>query len=202
MEKKNKIIIALSCIIIISIAILSVVIIYSPSKQEYTEDNVETQIAEEILDECTDEYEQMEEESVVTNAEKEKISPNCKIILKKYYKKCKDVVNEYIELPKNLVNATEDDLQKQYKDWKIQEFSSNQVVLYKEFDGECGEHYILKDENGKIVIYKISEKGEETFYEKTNVSIDYLPEKDKSAIKQGLKINVKEKLNELIEGFE
>lgn len=206
MRKINKMIISMICIIIILIAILSSVIIYGPTQKEHVNEKLETQISEVILDECTDEYideyEEIEEETISTNSEQEKISPNCKITLKKYYKKCKDEINEYIRVPESLVNATKEELQNQYKDWEIKEFSSNQIILYKEFEGECGEHYILKDEEGKIAIYKISEKGEESLYEKTDISTDYLPEKDKNAIKQGFKINVKEKLNELIESFE
>ncbi|MBR3002409.1 MAG: BofC C-terminal domain-containing protein [Clostridia bacterium] len=205
MGKLNKMIIAMIIIIAVLLAILSAVIIYSPTKQESakTEKKIETKVSDEtILDECTDEYNEIEEEIISTNSEQEKISPNCKIILKKYYKKCKDEINEYIKVPDNLVNATEEKLQNYYKDWEIKEFSSNQIILYKEFEGGCGEHYILKDEEGKVVIYKISEKGEEVLYEKTEISTDYLPEKDKNAIQQGLKINVKEKLNELIESYE
>ena len=66
----------------------------------------------------------------------------------------------------------------------------------------CGQHYILKQEDGKIVIYKLSEEGKEVLYEKTDIAIDYLPAKDKEAIKEGYKVNGKEKLNKLMESFE
>ena len=202
MDKINKMIIAMICIIAVLIAILSAVIIYWPTKQEQSSEKIQTEVAEVILDECTDEYEHMEDEIVTTNSEQEKISPNCRITLTKYYKQCKDSINEYIQVPQELVNCTQEELKNQYKDWEIKEFSSNQIVLYKEFEGECGEHYVLKSEDGKIVIYKIKESGKEEVYEKTKIATDYLPEKDRNALNQGFKVNGKEKLNEVIESFE
>ncbi len=202
MDKLNKTIIAMICIIAILISILSAIIIYKPDNQQEAQEKVETEISETILDECTDDYENMKNEIIETNSEQEKISPNCKITLEKYYKSCEDTINEYLQVPNNLVNCTEQELQDQYKDWEIKEFSSNQIVLYREFDEECGEHYILRDDEGKISIYKILENGEEVLYENTEISTEYLPQRDKDSIKEGLKVNGIEKLNEIIESFE
>ncbi len=203
MDKLNKVIISMMVISAILIAIVTALLLNEKnSSKSNIGENVKTQIGEVIYDECTDEYEEIGEEVVITNTEEEKISPNCKLTLIKYYIECKDQINEYLSVPKELVNCTEKELQQKYKDWKIKDFSSNQVVLYKEFGGECGEHYILKDNNGKIYIYKINENGKQEEYEKTDISTEYLPENDKASIKDGMKINGKEKLNELMEGFE
>lgn len=157
---------------------------------------------EEILDDCTDEYQQYENELISANSNEERLSPNCKMILTKFYKECGDTINEYITISEDLVNFTKEELQELYKSWKIKSFSKNQVELYKEFGGECGEHYILKNDDGKIVIYKRNKNGEETQYEKTDVCVDYLPDDDKQMLKNGLKVNGREKLNKLIESFE
>lgn len=203
MDKLNKVIISMLVISAILIAIVTALLLNQKNnKKDEVRESVKTQIGENIYDECTDEYEEMGEDVITTNTEEEKISPNCKITLIKYYKGCKDKINDYISVPKELVNCTEKQLQGKYNDWEIKEFSSNQITLYKEFEGECGEHYLLKDKDGKIYIYKINENGKQEEYEKTDVATDYLPEKDKSAIKEGLKVNGKEKLNELIESFE
>ena len=155
-----------------------------------------------ILDDCTDEYEQYENELITANSNEEKLSPNCKMVLTKFYKGCGDSINEYTTISEDLVNCTEEELQKVYKDWKIKNFSKERVELYKEFEGECGEHYILKNEDGKIVIYKRNKNGEETQYENTDVSVDYLPNDDRQMLENGLKVNGREKLNKLIESFE
>lgn len=202
MKGINKIIIFMISLVVILGAIATAFILFKKEDNSPNE-RLETEISEEIFDDCTDEYEDIEDnEILVTNSEEEKISPNCQITLKKYYKKCKDEINEYIEVPKKLVNKTKEDLQKEYIDWEIKSFTSSQIVIYKEFEGECNEHYILKDDNGKISIYKFTENGEEELYEKTEISTDYLTQTDNIDIKKGLKVNGQEKLNELIESFE
>ncbi len=203
----NKIIIAMISIIIIFSAIFLAISIYSPNEVE-NEDNIIANIAnqDKVTDECVEEYEQLNneniEEVINTNSNEIKISPNCSFTLKKYYKQCEHVVNEYLSLPDNLINNTKEELQKKYKDWTIETFESNKVVLYKEFEGECNEHYVLKQLNGKIVIYKIDSSNAETLYEETEISTDYLTDEDKLQIENGIKVYGKEALNQAIEDFE
>ena len=56
----------------------------------------------------------------------------------------------------------------------------------------------------KNIIYKnyIDENGQEKLYETTEIAIDYLTDEDKENIKNGIKVNGKEELNQLIEDFE
>ena len=203
MDKLNKVIIIMMIIAILLIGIVTALLLNDKNSNKYsTDEEVKTQIGEVIYDECTDDYEELENEIIETNTKQEKISPNCKLILTKYYNGCKDSINEYLNVSEELVNCTKEELQNKYKDWEIKEFSSNQVVLFKEFEGECGEHYLLKDNEGKINIYKINENGKQELYEKTEIATDYLPQRDKETIVNGLKVNGKEKLNEIIESFE
>ena len=163
-------------------------------------------LSEEIYDECTEEgeliLESKESNIIETNTKEEKITPNCVITLKRYYKGCKHITNEYLNVPQELVNKTEEDLQKKYKDWIIKKFSSTEIELYREFEGKCGEHFVLRENNGKIVINKISEDDKEIFFEETDISVDYLSEEDKEAIKEGIKVFGNENLNQVIEDFE
>ena len=201
MDKLNKVIISMMVISVILFSIV-VALLVGQRSNEKTGEEIKTQIGEIIYDECTDEYEEREQEVITTNTDEEKISPNCKIILTKHYKGCGDTINDYLTVPSEYVNFNKSEFQEKYKDWEIKDFSRNQVKLYREFEGECGEHYVLKDRDGKIIIYKVNEKGKQEEYEKTEISTDYLPKSDKSAINEGLKVNGKEKLNELIESFE
>ena len=73
---------------------------------------------------------------------------------------------------------TEDELAEELPDWQIEEFSENRIVLYQEQDGECNEHYIVRDKDGQVVIYQKTENGEEEI-EVTDISTEYLPETDK-----------------------
>ena len=132
----------------------------------------------------------------------EKVSPNCTLILKKYYKKCGHTTKDYATIPEELVNKTEQEVKEMYNNWKVIGFSSEEIVLYREVDGICNEHYILKDLDGYIAIYNIDENGKEFLKEKTEITTQYLPKEDLNRIKQGIKAEGKEELNSKLEDFE
>lgn len=158
-------------------------------------------VSEKITDDCTEEYQEVQEE-IATNSQEEKISPNCLLILKKYYDECNHTINEYVDVPQDLVNGTEEDLKKEYPYWQIEKYSSNEIILYKEFNSNCGQHFVLREDEGKITVYKINENNEEEIYEKTEISVEYLSETDKGKISEGIKVNGIEELNQLLEDFE
>ncbi len=197
----NKTIIAMISIIVIIGAIITAVVIYKPKENESSQ--YATKVADEnIVDECTEEYQEMQNEILETNAQEEKISPNASITLKIYYQKCGHETSQYLQVPDKLVNKTKEDLQEEYKGWDIEKFSDTEIILRKKEEGECKEHYIVKDNDGKVTIYQILEDGNEEEYEKTNISTEYLTETDKLNMKNGIQINGKQALNQLIEDFE
>ena len=193
-------------IIYIIIATLTVIAAFTVNKimnlsQKVEEEKVE--IAEKVTDECTEEYEEMiKEKSETANANNEKISPNAIMILKKYYTKCNHTIEEEIELPQELVNKNIDELKEEYSEWEIEEFSSEKIVLSKSYDEQCGQHYILKDNDGIIAIYEIDENGDEKLLDETEIATEYLTESDLENIKEGIRINGREELNKMLEDFE
>lgn len=200
----KKIWIILLSIAIIIIGIVLGIFIYNNNKNTNKQGSmVENEInivSEKVTDECTEEYQNNEE--IETNSQEEKISPNCLLILKKYFEECNHTINEYVDVPQELVNGTEEDLKKEYPYWQIEKYSSNEIILYKEFNSNCGQHFVLKEDEGKITVYKINENNEEEVYEKTEISVEYLSETDKNKIREGIKVNGIEELNQLLEDFE
>lgn len=197
----NKTIITLITIIVIISAIITGILIYKPKENKQEETNIKEIAQEEILDECTDEYEQEQNQIMTTNSGEEKISPNAAITLKTYYQQCGHTSSEYKTVPEELVNKTRNELEKKYMDWDIQKFTDTDIVLEKEA-GSCGEHYIVRDKEGKVVIYEIQDDESEKEYEVTDISTEYLTETDKNNIKKGIYVNGKQDLNQLIEDFE
>ena len=196
----NKTIMSIIAIIVIIGAIIIGVQICKPNKEQ--EDIITKVSDEKIEDDCTDEYQEIQEEMLQANSTEEKISPNCFITMKKTYNKCGHTTSEYIAIPKELVNKTKEDLEEKYIGWTIDKFSDTQIVISKEEEGECGEHYIVKDKEGKVVIYKLLEDGTENEYEVTDISTEYITDTDKINMKNGIKVNGKQELNQLIEDFE
>ena len=192
---------------IIAIVILTILIILLGyilfGQKEVAEKEIEnnTYVAKVIKDECTEEYEEMQNATKVSATE-EKLSANALLILKKYYEQCDHTINEYVELPQELVNLTEQEVQAEYTDWEVIGFEKGKLTLYKEFKDVCGEHFKLKIEDGKVVIYQVNNDGSECIYEKTDISSEYLTETDLLNMKDGLEIYGVEELNQVIEDFE
>lgn len=164
----NKLIVTMLAIVVVIGAILTAVMVFTPKHSQDVE-KIQTEIAEEeILDECTDEYEEMEYENTVkANTQEEKTSPNCSLTIKTYYPKCGHTKSEYTNLPQDFVNLSKEEIQEKYQDYEIQDFATNAIVIYQEKQGDCGEHYRVKDKNGTVTIYQVLEDGTEQEMETT-----------------------------------
>ncbi len=202
--KKSAILMFLMIIICITGIVLGVLIFHKKSDKKIAMQENKNNTQENIIDDCNDEYLMLQntENEVEASSSEEKISPNCIITLKRYYKECGHTINEYISIPQNLVNKTEDDLRNEYLTWKIEKFSNSQIILSKEFDNNCGQHFILRTNDDKIVVYLLDENNQETLFENTNISTQYLPEEDKVQLQNGVKVNGLENLNEMLENYE
>lgn len=204
----NKIIVTIISCIVIFLAVFVGVGVYNHSEENQVNNQVKnaTDVSEVIMDECTEEWAELssmnELDLEVNTQEKIQLSPNCSFTFKIHYGECGHVTKQYTNIPQELVNMTEEEIKQKYPEWTIETFESNQVVLSKNQNGECGEHYVLRDVEGKIVVYVINNNGEEEVFQKTEIATDYLTETDKITIKNGLKVYGKENLNQVIEDFE
>lgn len=205
--KKGWVMILIVAIIIIGI--ITGIAIYGKNRSSISENNIIQnaidEVSEKVVDDCIEEWNEIQEQVIIeveTNSSEEKMSPNCLLILKKHYKQCNHTINEYIDIPQNLVNKTYNDLEKEYSNWQIKEFSSTQVVLFRDFEGNCTQHFVVRNNNGKIFVYRINENNEEEIFQRTEISVEYLTETDKIEIENGIRVNGMEELNQLIEDFE
>lgn len=130
-----------------------------------------TQMGEtKITDECVKEGQELLE----TNATQDKVSPNAILIMKRYYPECEHTITSYMDAPENIVNLSENELKEKYQDWEIEGFSPNEIVIRKEETGICNEHYLLQEEDGRIVVYSIGKDNQQKLYERTGILTQYL----------------------------
>lgn len=145
----------------------------------------------------------VQKKEIETSMLEEKISVNTQVIEEVYYIECDHLLTNTKKDIRSLVNMTKEKLAQKYPDWEIKEFSTEKVVLYKEEQNYCNQHYILKDVNGFITIYNMDEQDNiKERIEITEIETKYLPEKDKEDLEQGIKVYSLEKLNKLIEDYE
>ena len=196
----KKGILALTIILIIVFCFLIGHYIY---KITTIDENPNTEIAtvENIEHECTAEYEYYEEIEEA-NAKQEKVSPNAKLVTNIYYDECGHTIKRTSTIDNTYINLTKEELAKEYKEWEIKEFSSDEIVLYKEADGICNEHYIVRDKEGFVAIYSLDSKENETLEEITEISTGFLTITDLGKLQGGIKLYGRENLNSLLEDLE
>lgn len=202
----KRAIIILSVALVIIISVCTAFLIKDLNKEEI-EEKADTKVSEltnePVTDECVDEANNFEEiEIEETNSNEEKTSPNCKLTMKRYYNECGHSIEEYTDLNNELVNKTKDEIQQVYSAWTIDKFSNDEIIISRSFDSQCGEHYIVRDKDGKVAVYLLSGDGTETELQETEISTEFLTEADKLELQNGISANGRQELNQVIENFE
>ena len=145
---------------------------------------------------------QIENEVISTSIAETKLSPNCTITEKQYFKGCDHFIKEIKEIPEEWINFTEEQVKEQYADWKIESLTNNEIIVSQEKEGYCGMHYIVKEHGEVLGIYTIDETGEETWKEDTDIATRYLTEEDLIKVKEGIKAIGDDQLHSVLEDFE
>lgn len=198
---KRELLIVFAAIAIVGGIIGSIYMMGKTQRQTEAETKNEVEISDKVTDECVEEYDELQTEQA-NSEEIEKVSPNAFITFEKFYKDCEHTINKYEKAPNSIVNATKEEVEDKYNDWQLKDFSKEKIVLFQEVDGECGEHYMLRDVDGKINIYKLDENGNEALINETDIATEYLTKTDKINMENGLIVYGKESLNKLLEDFE
>lgn len=191
-------------IVIISIFTIALIILTSAVVYQNIKYDKLAKEEEKVTDECIYENNDIENDidEIKVSETETKVSPNAELIIKKYYKECGHTTEEKRNVANDMVNKTQEEIEKLYPDYKVESFFYNKIVLLKEEEGQCDEHYVVKDENSNIMIYKILSDGTEEIYQNTGISTEYLPETDKISLRDGIKVFGRENLNSIIEDFE
>ncbi len=139
---------------------------------------------------------------VATSGSDVKLSPNAYIIFEKHYTDCGHTIIEKQQIKDDEVNKDEEYFKNAYSDWEIESFSANEVKLYKEFQGNCDEHYLITVNDENIVVYSVDEDGNKTLKEETDIPVQYLPEEDVELLKKGITAYGQNELAKKLEDFE
>ena len=141
-------------------------------------------------------------EAVSTSANIEKVSPNAQIVFETYYDKCGHTIISKQKVSKDDINKTEQEIKDKYSEYKVKEFSPEEIKLYKETDEICANHYVVKEQNGVIAVFSRNNDGTETLKNKTDLSTKYLPKEDIDLLKNGIEANSNEELEQILSDYE
>lgn len=149
-----------------------------------------------------DEESSCKDEAQTVVATKKKISPYATLQIEKFYKGCGHTTLDTMEVPRELVNMTEEELQAKYEKWEIRKFEEREVYIYREIDANCSEHFVIKEDDGKVAVYNQITDNNIQLKEETDIDFESLREEDKSLISAGVEIYGQEELLSFIEDFE
>ncbi len=138
---------------------------------------------------------------VETIKSEEKISPYAKLVIKKHFSKCNHITVNIVDVPKELVNLPKSELMKKYTGWKIEKFSTDEIILSREIEANCEDHFVLKEKDGSIAVYSELTEDKMNLVEVLSVNTDLLSEVDKENLKEGIRVYGKQELNSIIEDY-
>ena len=107
-----------------------------------------------VIRNAQEENKNPEPKVIETVVEETKLSPYAKMVIEKKFIKCGHSTVEVIDIPTELINMTEKEIQEKYKNWEIRLFNSNEVSLFREIVANCDDHFVLKEKDGYLAIYK------------------------------------------------
>lgn len=138
--------------------------------------------------------------------EENRITPNTFIEERIHYKECGHLVSNVYLAKENYVNMTKEEFSEYIynnsPELSVISFSNVKIVLWGEKHHLCKDHYIIGVENGKIAIYNIDDQGErvlEKIFE--DYPIDLLREVDQERLLEGIVIDSKEELSDILENY-
>ncbi|MCX8074007.1 MAG: hypothetical protein N2749_00260 [Clostridia bacterium] len=128
------------------------------------------------------------------------------LVYEDYYKVCKKTITDSnmvygISLNELKERETEKN-RKDSKDYQVVSETPTKIVFRRELDQYCPEHYEIKLENGKVVIYNIVSEGVKTLYKETDIYETGLRPEVIEDLMEGKKVDSKEELNLFIEDIE
>jgi len=131
------------------------------------------------------------------------ISPETDIIFNRFYTLCKDVVVEKRKPFKEEIGSDISGIRARFNDWDVEEFSEIQVVLKKEIDNYCSNHYIVQEQGGLVTIYiPVEEKEGLEVLNQTSIKVSSLHPALQEEIEEGLVVDSLEQVEILMESWE
>lgn len=145
------------------------------------------------------------DEIAVTNCN-DTINCETQLIYKTLYTQCEDIITEEVQSPTlELVGLNKDGFEeyliRNQLDWEIESFTKEKVVLLKQINKICPNHYLVSVNKGYITIYKYDEDGNKELIKQTDIPINILPIMDQEKLQKGILVNTEKEVNQLLEDY-
>lgn len=140
-----------------------------------------------------------------TNQEK-KLTENTKIIFERNYIKSNESDKEIVYPKQNWIGKNEEEFQKLFDDWEINQFNESEVIAKKIIDSYSPKYYKLgiakKNDNEYIAIYNYDKEGQELIKYISDTPLSLLNKQEQNKIKKGLIFNNSEEIYRMLENYD
>jgi hypothetical protein len=140
-----------------------------------------------------------------TNQEKH-LTENTKIIFERNYIKSNESDKEIVYPKQNWIGKNEEEFQKLFDDWEINQFNESEVIAKKIIDSYSPKYYKLgiakKNDNEYIAIYNYDKEGQELIKYISDTPLSLLNKQEQNKIKKGLIFNNSEEIYRMLENYD
>lgn len=159
--------------------------------------------------------EEIQSETAQTGGNKEqRVTSDTRYIVEKYEEESEELVKEERAVPASYAGLTRQELEHQLAvelatmSWEeekaglvkisLESFSAEKIVIRKVYNKSGEQGFILKLEDGEVVVYRVDEDEP---YEKTGLMEDSLSAEDKKLLKDGYAVQTEKELYSVLENF-
>lgn len=139
---------------------------------------------------------------VPTVVEETKLSPYAKMTIEKHFTRCGHTTIDERDIPLELINMTESEVRDKYENWDILNFNSKELHLSRTINSNCDDHFVIREKDGKLAIYKNMTGDITSLIEETSIDVLSLPSGDREALGDGILVYGTDELSRIIEDFE
>jgi hypothetical protein len=122
-----------------------------------------------------------------------------RLLLKTFYKECGHTAVERQDIPEQLAGLGEEELLEHYPGWEAEKFQGDEIILFRQVEGACPGHYVLRMLSGYVAIYMTAENNEETLVEVTDIPVSILRLRDQQRLREGILLDSMEEVNQYLE---
>jgi len=137
----------------------------------------------------------------VSNIKEVKLKPGAKMIYVTFYSGCGHEIRQEEPMDDRFSGFRRQQLEKEIKDWKIESFTPDEVILKKQVDGLCDEHYYIGLNDGYVTLFRGLPGAQSEILEKTDILADTLREEDRAMLEKGIIIKSREEFLKIREGL-
>lgn len=137
----------------------------------------------------------------VSRVNQVRLTPQTIFIFKTYYTKCGHEKTEKKLSNNTFSGYTKKQLANEIKNWEIESFTPEEVVLKRQVENVCDEHYYIGIEDGYVALFQGKPDLPSKIIEKTDIIVDVLRKEDRAILEKGLVINNKSEFLKIKEGL-